>query len=107
MLRFVRGLVGSCCAGLIQQLGVVEEQAMNPMKLIVEQVQGGTVWKGEGANAFVEEVQSISIPGVGQIGEHISFLNTNIKAAEEIMDRADEAVDRLIKGRLLDIFGFF
>lgn len=106
MLRFVRGLVGSCCAGLIQQLNIVEEQAMNPMRMIVEQVQGGA-WKGEGANAFVEEVNKIGIPGLTQIGEHISFLNTNIKAAEEIMDRADEAVDRLIKGRLLDIFGFF
>ena len=41
------------------------------MRAMVQAVTGG-IWVGNGANAFVEEVSSLMIPGVGQVMSHVS-----------------------------------
>jgi uncharacterized protein YukE len=103
LLRFARQIVQSVLGQLTQQLNVVEEMALSPMKMMVQQVTGG-VWKGKGANAFVEEVSSLMIPGVGTVGQHIRMVSTNLKRASDIIDRADEQVNSLSKA-IGDQFG--
>jgi hypothetical protein len=106
LMRFARKIVEGILSQLTQQLNVVQEMAMAPMRAMIQQVTGG-VWRGEGANAFVEEVSSLMIPGVGRVAETITGLGGNLRFAQDVMDRADEGVDRLIKSKIFDAFQFF
>jgi len=106
LMRFARKIVEGVLSQLTQQLNVVQELAMAPMRAMVQQVLGG-VWRGEGANAFVQEVSNLMIPGVGRVTETITGLNANLRFAQSVMDRADEEVDRLVKSKIFDAFQFF
>ena len=103
LLRFARQVVENVLNQLMQQFSVIEQQARNPMQAMIQQVVGG-VWIGEGANAFVEEVSSLMLPGVGQVGEHITTMHRNLNHAIDVMDQADQQVTSLVGG-LADIFG--
>lgn len=105
-LRFLRNLVGSQMGQVGKLLGMIEQGAMSPLQAIIQQVLGG-VWKGKGADAFVEEVSNISIPGVGQVGQHLKTLTEKVRFAEETIDRADEQAGRLVKDRLHSRFRFY
>ena len=100
LLRFARQVVQNVLSQLMQQFNVVQEQAFKPMQMMVQQVTNG-VWVGKGADAFVEEVSSIMMPGVGKIGDGINLFSKNIQNA---MDRADEQVSGFVNS-LGDIFG--
>lgn len=94
LLRFARQVVASVQSQLMQQLNIVEEQAHNPMRQMIQQVIGG-VWVGEGANAFVNEVSALAIPHVINVRQNIHMTNTNLQRATDIIDRADEQVTTL------------
>lgn len=106
LLRLARAVLETVLSRMAQQLNTVQEQALAPIKAMAQQVVGG-VWIGEGANAFVDEVFSMVVPGVTQSGEHISTMSTNIQKARDIVDRADEEVDQMVKSRLYDAFEFY
>lgn len=106
LIRMARAVVQNVISQMLKQLSIVEEQAFNPMRAMVQAVVGG-VWRGEGANAFVEEVSSLMIPGVGQVMEHISQTTSNLQYAVDVIDRADEEVNRLVSSRLTDTFRFY
>lgn len=103
LISLARRVVESVKAELMKQLNVVEEQAHAPIQAMVQQVVGG-VWKGEGANAFVEEVSGLVIPGVKQTSDHILRTHRNIDYAVDVIDRADEEVSRMAQA-LGDVFG--
>lgn len=102
LIRMARRVLQGVLSQLMQQLNVVQDQALNPMKMMVQTVSGGA-WIGQGANAFVEEVSSIMIPGVGQVGDNITFVHKNLQFAMDVMDRADEAVNTKVNS-LADVF---
>jgi hypothetical protein len=106
LIRIARSILNNVLSQLTQQFNVIEDQALSPMRAIIQQVTDG-MWIGEGANAFVEEVSNLMIPGVGQVGEHISTMSKNLQFARDTIERADEEVDRLVKGRIFDAFGFY
>ena len=103
LLRFARQVVQNVLGQLTQQFNVVQEQAFSPMQAMVAQVADG-VWVGKGADAFVEEVSSIMMPGVGKIGDGINVFSKNIQNAMDVMDTADEQVSGFVNS-LGDIFG--
>lgn len=102
LIRIARQVLNTVLSQLSQQFDVVEDQALNPMRMIIQQVTNG-VWVGQGANAFVEEVSSLMIPGVGQVGANINTIAGNLRFAVDVMDRADEQVNTMVNG-LGDIF---
>lgn len=102
LLRFARQVVANVLSQLTQQLNIVQQQALAPMRQMIQQVTGG-VWVGEGANAFVQEVSSLMIPGVGKVGENITTMQRNLNRAIEVMDRADQQVNNMVRG-LADVF---
>ena len=106
LFRFARKVVDGVLSQLTQQLNVVQELAMAPMRAMIQQVVGG-VWRGNGANAFVQEVSSMMIPGVGKVAATITGLSSNLKHAQEVIDRADEQVSKIVKSKLVDTFNFF
>jgi uncharacterized protein YukE len=106
LFRFVRKVVEGVLSQLMQQLNVVQELALAPMRAIIQQVVGG-VWRGEGANAFVQEVSTMMIPGVGRVADTITTLNRNLNFAQNAIDRADEEVSKIVKSKILETFQFF
>lgn len=102
LLRFARQVVANVLSQLTQQLNIVQNQALQPMRMMIQQVTGG-VWVGDGANAFVQEVSSLMIPGVGKVGENITTMQRNLNRAIEVMDRADQQVNNMVRG-LADVF---
>ncbi|NJN98933.1 MAG: hypothetical protein HC875_34995 [Anaerolineales bacterium] len=103
LIRFARKVVQGVLSQLMQQLNVVQDQALAPMRQFVQAVMGG-IWVGDGANAFVEEVSSLMIPGVGQVADHITTMHKNLQNACDVIDQADEQVNSKING-LADVFG--
>ena len=103
LLRFARKIVETVTSQLMQQLNVVQEQAYTPMQQMVQQVTNG-VWVGRGADAFVEEVSSLMMPGVSQIQDNISTMNKNLLFAVDVIDQADQAVSSAVNS-LADTFG--
>ena len=102
LLRFARQVVQNILSQLTQQFNIVQEQAYSPMQAMVQQVMDG-VWVGKGADAFVDEVSSLMMPGVGQIGDGINVFSKNIQNAMDVMDRADDQVSGMVNA-LGDIF---
>lgn len=102
LLRFARQVVQNVLSQLTQQFNVVQEQAYSPMQAMVQQVTDG-VWVGKGADAFVDEVSGLMMPGVGKIGEGINVFSKNIQNAMDVMDRADEQVSGMVNA-LGDVF---
>lgn len=105
LIRVARQVLDSVLSQLNQQLNVVMEQAMQPMQGMLEQVNNGGVWKGKGADAFATVVSSV-LPNVGQVAGHISTTSSNIQFARDIIDQADEEVDRLIQSSITGQFKF-
>ena len=103
LIRLARKVVEGVLSQLMQQLNVVQDQALAPMRQFVQAVAGG-MWVGDGADAFVEEVSSLMIPGVGQVGDHITTLHKNLQNAVDVIDQADQQVNSKING-LADVFG--
>ena len=103
LLRFARKVVQNVLGQLTQQMNVVQEQAFSPMQKMVEQVVGG-VWVGRGADAFVEEVQSLMMPRTTRISNMINQYSRNLQNAVDVLDRADNQAHQLING-LADVFG--
>ena len=103
LLRFARLVVQNVLSQLTQQFNIVQEQAYSPMQAMVQQVTDG-VWVGKGADAFVEEVSGLMMPGVGKIGDGINVFSKNITNAMDVMDRADDQVSGIVNA-LGDIFG--
>ena len=102
LLRFARQVVQNVLSQLTQQFNIVQEQAYSPMQAMVQQVTDG-VWVGKGADAFVDEVSGLMMPGVGKIGDGINVFSKNITNAMDVMDRADDQVSGMVNA-LGDIF---
>lgn len=103
LIRFARKIVQNVLSQLMKNLNVVQEQAFSPMQAMVSTVMDGA-WTGKGADAFVDEVSNLMMPGVGRIGEGITTYSSNIQNAIDVIDRADEQVNSFVNG-LADIFG--
>lgn len=106
LLRVARAVLENVISQMAQQFGVIQEQALNPAKTIVQSVVGG-VWIGKGADAFVNELTSECIPGIGQIADQINAMRLNVTTARDIIERADEEVERMVRSRLFDAFEFY
>jgi hypothetical protein len=103
LIRLARRVVEGVMSQLLQQLSILREQALAPMQKMIQAVTGG-IWIGDGANAFVEEVSNLVIPGVGQVGEHIDFVHKGLQHACDVIDQADSQVTSKVNS-LADVFG--
>jgi len=106
LMRLARKVIEGVLSQLNQLLGMVQELAMAPMRMMIQQVTGG-VWRGNGANAIVQEVSSLMIPGVGKVASTITGISNNLKFAQSVIDRADDEVSKLVKSKITDTFKFF
>jgi hypothetical protein len=105
LLKFARMVVDSVMKMITGQLNIVENVVMGAIKQMVQQVLGG-IWKGQGADAFVSEMNGAVMSELGQVTGHVSTMSSKITKAIGIMERADQTV-RGIVGQVTDIFNFF
>lgn len=106
LLRLARAVLDTVLTQLTQQQSVVQEMALKPIDAMVQQVVGG-IWIGKGADAFVQEVRSLVVPGVKTSQTSITTMNRNLVFARDRIERADQDVTRLIKSQIFDQFKFF
>lgn len=106
LLRMARAVLDNVLRGLTEQLNIIEERVMAQIKLSIQEVVGG-IWKGQGADAFVEALTNIFVPYVNTMQEQISTTQNNLVLARDAIDRADEESARLVQSRLMDSFNFY
>ena len=87
---------------LTEQSQRVEELVHSPLQQMITQVENGA-WIGEGANAFLEEVNSFYLPMVSRIIESCHLASNSLLAAMETFESADEQA-RSIASNLDDQF---
>lgn len=92
LMHLAKAIVGNVLSQLTQQLNIVQNSVMQPMRSIVQLVTGGSIWIGDGANAFVQEVSTLAIPGVGKVAQNVQFFSQNLSKAVSTMEQADSKV---------------
>jgi hypothetical protein len=106
LLHMARKVVEQVLEKLSQLLNKVQDEAALPIRAAIQQVVNG-VWVGRGADAFVDEVSNLVLPGIGRVGTSIQGLHTNVQSARDVIDRADEELNGLVDSRLNDAFKFY
>lgn len=72
-------------------LSQVESQVKAVMNRYVQEVVGG-MWRGDGANRFVEEIMEDAIPSLDRATETVRTTVRNIEISRDNMDDADNRV---------------
>ena len=104
LFHLAKAIVGNVLSQLTQNLNILQNSVMQPMRSVVQIVTGGSIWIGDGANAFVQEVASLAIPGVGKVTENVQFFQQNLNKAVQTMEQADSKVKSIASG-LGQLFG--
>lgn len=102
LLRFARQIVNGVMSQMTQQMNIVQEQAMAPMQAVIQEVTGGA-WVGQGADAFVQDIQTIMIPKTRSIFDSIGKALRDLQHATDVIDQADQQVQQKVQA-LDDIF---
>ena len=103
LLRIARSVVNNVVSIITSQINIIQDAITSPLKAIVQQVTGG-VWKGDGANRFVQEMTSEVIPQLVNIGGMGMGFGGAIRKALDLMDSADKQA-ALKANELFDVFG--
>jgi hypothetical protein len=102
LFKFVENMVSGAMSQIMKQVNVIQDSVTSPLRSLVNEVTGG-MWKGEGANRFVQEMTSEVIPMlVGIMGFNTSFVNAIAKG----MNRTNQAINQATSKAqtLFDVF---
>lgn len=102
LLSFVSSSVSEVIGTLTQEQNLLEELVHAPIQKVIEEISGG-VWTGDGATAFVDELNSQFLPTSLNTSETIGGMVTSITNAAEIIEQADAAASAVVDG-LVDTF---
>ena len=103
IFKFVEDLVGNAIGQILKQVNVVQDAVTSPLRSLVNEVMGG-MWKGEGANRFVQEMTSEVIPMLVNImGFNTNFANNITKAQNRMNQAINQATSQAQS--LFDVFG--
>jgi uncharacterized protein YukE len=105
LMRLARKVLESVLQQLMQQFNVIQEQALAPIKQIIGMVD--SVWLGDGASAFKEELTNLMTPQVTRIGAGITSYHSNLGKARDLIDRADSTARNLVNSKLRSIAKFY
>lgn len=88
LIKIAISVVAHVVTQLILQTRILSDQAIKPMQIMVQQVTGG-MWRGDGANAFIEAVNNMMVPDTERMSSQIDTLSKNINFATTTMQQAD------------------
>jgi hypothetical protein len=102
MFKFVEDLIGNAISQILKQVNVVQDAVTSPLRGLVNQVMGG-IWKGNGANRFVQEMISEVIPMLVNI---MGFGNSYASAIDRARNRMNQAINQATSQAqsLFDVF---
>ncbi len=102
LFKFIEDAVSSAIGQILKQVNVVQDAVTAPLRGLVNEVMGG-MWKGEGANRFVQEMMSEVIPMLVNImGFNTNFANAISKAQNRMNQAINQATSKALS--LNDIF---
>jgi len=99
MFHIVEGVINQ----ILSQVKIIEDAVTNPLKAIISQVTGG-IWKGDGADRFVQEMTSEVIPSLVNIMNVNQGYASAIRHSVERMQQAEQQAAKAAQ-TLLDVFG--
>lgn len=103
ILKLVYSAVDGVKGGIRKLLGQITSDITSPLRAMVQQVSGG-IWKGDGADRFVNEMNSLILPGLTSIvGVNTSFIGA-LQKSTDIFRQADKMATSKAN-ELVDIFG--
>lgn len=105
IIKFTRSLVRSIVNNIRRYMSQLEGDVATPLSNIVADITGG-VWKGQGADRFVEWMNSAVLSTLRSIiGLNMSFGDTLLKSLDR-MDEAEQSAMSLVQP-LFDQFNFY
>jgi hypothetical protein len=66
IFSFMSDAISGIVSSILQQFNFIQDLITAPLKQMISQVTGG-IWKGEGANKFVDEMTNQVIPMLASI----------------------------------------
>ncbi len=102
LMKIAKSVVNEVMGQLTQQMNIISDLVRAPMQGMINEVTGG-VWVGQGADAFVNELTNLFIPGSEQLHGSVDLIGKSINRALDIMDDADKKA----KGIVDDLAGVF
>lgn len=106
LMVIARAILESVIAALVKLLAKVLDEVTNPMQQIIKSVVDG-VWRGQGADKFVDVVSALIIPGINTSCEQIDRMKNNLGIARDTIDQADADAEQMVRSRLYDGFNFY
>lgn len=103
ILKLVYSAVNGVMGMINKLLNQITQEITSPLRVMIRNVTGG-IWKGDGADRFVNEMNSMVIPGLlSLVGINTSFLGA-LKKSTEIFQSADKMATSKAN-ELVDVFG--
>lgn len=103
LFKWVEDLVGDIINQILSQINIIQDAVTAPLRALVSAVTAG-MWRGDGANRFVQEMTDEVIPMLVNImGINTNFAN-GIKKSQEQMAQAVQQATQQAQS-LLDVFG--
>lgn len=103
LFKWVEDLVNDVINQILSQVNIIQDVVTAPLRALVSAVLGG-IWKGEGANRFVQEMTNDVIPMLVNImGINTSYANAIKKSQDRMQQAVQQATSQA--NSLLDIFG--
>lgn len=104
LLKFARMAVEGVMNQIAQQINVVQDQVL---QVIVNQLNPlRDAWKGQGANRFFEEMETLVIPNIQKMMQYGQDYTGNIRKAMDLIEQADNRAMSIVNG-ILDDFNIF
>ncbi|MBX0329899.1 hypothetical protein K2Z83_19730 [Oscillochloris sp. ZM17-4] len=106
LISLAKAVLEKVLSQLNKVIADIAEQGLAPLQRLV-QGEVEKVWRGKGAQAFIDELSSIFIPGVGRVSDNLTKLHGDIQSARDRIEQADREADQMIRGRLEEKARFF
>lgn len=100
--KIARRVLDTVLKQLTEQINFLDDMVRAPMQAIIDEIMGG-VWVGDGADAFVNELSNIFIPGTQGLQGGVSSIGAGINKALDVMDQADSKAQSVVD----DLVGIF
>jgi len=96
ILTFVaKAAVQEIIGQIMQQIDIVQDQVESPLRSLAQPIMDGA-WTGEGADAFLDEMETRVIPEILDIIEAATNFGGSVGGALDIFDEVDDAVGGIV-----------
>lgn len=103
MFNWAQDLVMGFLGDWVNKLTGITDLILNPIAQIAKNVQGGSIWKGRGANKFVEELTGNTKSELTQVETIGKQWHDSIKKASDVIFQAMQSTNQMVAGLMDDV----